>query len=213
MTALDQAGTVVLSRRVANDEPALRAVITEVTGLAGHARWGVDLRHGGAALLLALLAAAGAEIVYVPGRMVNAMTGAYRGEGKTDARDARVIADQVRMRADLAPLVPGEELITELRMLTARRTDTVTDRTRAINRLRATLLEISPALERALDFGRTGPLLLISGYATPAAIRQAGEEQLISWLRSQGARNPARIARAAAAARTSPDVPAMARRT
>ena len=39
--------------------------------------------------------------MYVPGRVVNRMTGAYRGEGKTDAKDARVIADQVRMRADL----------------------------------------------------------------------------------------------------------------
>ena len=85
-------------------------------------------------------------------------------------------------------------------MLTSRRADLVTDRTRAINRLRATLLGVSPALERALDFTRTGPLLLISGYATPAAIRQAGQDQLTQWLRSQGARNPARLARAAVAA-------------
>lgn len=206
VTALDQAGTVVLSRRVANDEPGLRAIIAEVAGLADQVRWAVDLRDGGAALLLALLATSGAEIVYVPGRMVNRMTGAYRGEGKTDAKDARIIADQARMRADLAPLAPGDELIAELRMLTARRADLVTDRTRAINRLRATLLEISPALERALDFGRTGPLLLISGYATPAAIRRVGEEQLTSWLAGQGARNPARIARAALAAAQSQTV-------
>jgi transposase len=161
---------------------------------------GVDLRDGAAALMLALLAAGGEQIVYVPGRMVNRMTGAYRGEGKTDAKDARVIADQVRMRADLSPLAPGDDLITELRMLTARRADLVTDRTRAINRLRATLLEISPALERALDFTRTGALLLISGYATPAAIRQAGQDQLTQWLRSQGARNATRLAQAAVAA-------------
>jgi transposase len=206
VVAVDQAGTVVLSRKVANDEPALRAVIAEVTALAGRARWAVDLRDGAAALLLALLAAAGAEIVYVPGRVVNRMSGAYRGEGKTDAKDARVIADQARMRADLAPLAPGEELVTELRMLTARRADLVTDRTRAINRLRATLLEVSPALERALDFTRTGPLILISGYATPAAIRQAGQAQLTAWLHSQGARNPANIARAALAAAASQTV-------
>lgn len=200
VAVVDLAGEVVLSRRVANDEPALRAVITEVTGLAGRVRWAIDLRDGAAALLLALLATAGAQIVYVPGRVVNRMTGAYRGEGKTDAKDARVIADQARMRADLAPLAPGEELVTELRMLTARRSDLVTDRTRVINRLRAALLEISPALERALDFTRTGPLILISSYPTPAAIRQAGEEQLTAWLRSQHARNAAKIAQAAAAA-------------
>ena len=200
VTVVGLAGEVVLSRRVASDEPALRAVITEVTGLAGRVRWAIDLRDGAAALLLALLAAAGAQIVYVPGRVVNRMTGAYRGEGKTDAKDARVIAGQARMRTDLAPLAPGEELVTELRMLTARRADLVTDRTRAINRLRATLPEISPALERALDFTRTGPLILIRGYPTPGAIGEAGEEQLTAWLRSQHARNPAKLAAAAAAA-------------
>ena len=206
VAVVDPEGSVVLSRRVANDEPALRAVIGEVAGLASRVRWAIDLRDGAAALLLALLAAAGAPIVYVPGRMVNRMTGAYRGEGKTDAKDARVIADQARMRADLAPLAPGEELVTELRMLTARRADLVTDRTRAVNRLRAGLLEISPALERALDFTRTGPLILIRGYPTPAAIRQAGEDQLTAWLRSQHARNPARLAAAAVAAAASQTV-------
>jgi len=206
VTVVDPAGEVVLSRRVANDEPALRAVVTEVTGLAGRVRWATGLRDGAAALLLALLAAAGAEIVYVPGRVVNRMTGAYRSEGKTDAKDARVIADQARMRAGLAPLAPGEELVTELRMLTARRADLVTDRTRAINRLRVTLLEISPALERVLDFTRTGPLILIRGYPTPEAIGQAGEEQLTAWLGSQRARNPAKLAATAAAAAASQTV-------
>jgi hypothetical protein len=143
VAAVDQAGKVVFSRRVANGEPALRQVITEVTALAGQVRWAVDLRDGAAALL----ATAGAGIVYVPGRTVNRMTGACRGEGKTDAKDARVIADQARMRSDLAPLEPGDDLITELRMLTARRADLVADRTRAINRLRAVMLEVSPALE------------------------------------------------------------------
>lgn len=206
VAVVDRAGAVVFSRKVANDEPALSAVITEVAGLAGRVRWAADLRDGAAALLLALLAAAGAEIVYVPGRMVNRMSGAYRGEGKTDAKDARIIADQARMRTDLAPLVPGDELVTELRMLTARRADLVTDRTRVINRLRATLTEVSPALERALDFTRTGPLMLISGYATPAAIRQAGEARLARWLRSRGARNPGKLARTAVTAAASQTV-------
>jgi transposase len=207
VAAVDEAGKVVFSRRVANDEPALRQVITEVTGLAGRVRWAVDLRDGAAALLLALLAVAGAEVVYVPGRMVNRMTGACRGEGKTDAKDARVIADQARMRSDLAPLAPCDELITELRMLTARRTGLVADKTRAINRLRAAMLEVSPALDRALDFTRTGPLILVSGgYATPQAVRAAGEEQLAGWLRGQGARNAAKLAAAAAAAAASQTV-------
>lgn len=42
----------------------------------------------------------------------------------------------------------------DLRLLTARRTDVIGDRVRAINRLRATLLEYFPALERAFDYSK-----------------------------------------------------------
>lgn len=47
-------------------------------------------------LLLALLAAHDQSVKYVPGRIVNRMSEAYRGEAKTDARDAYVIAESVR---------------------------------------------------------------------------------------------------------------------
>ena len=56
-----------------------------------------------------------------------------------------MIADQARMRRDLQPLRPGDDIAVDLRILTARRTDLVADRTRAINRLRAQLLEYFPA--------------------------------------------------------------------
>ncbi len=59
----------------------------------------IDLRDGAAALLLALLVAAGTEVVYIPGRTVNRITDAYRGEGKTHAKDVRIIAGQARKRA------------------------------------------------------------------------------------------------------------------
>jgi transposase len=75
----------------------------------------------------------------------------YRGESKTDARDARVIAEQARMRTDLGELKPGEQEIAELQLLLARRRDLVTDQSRIVTRLRETLLSLFPALERALD--------------------------------------------------------------
>ena len=55
---------------------------------------GVDLPDGYAGLLLALLWDHQQEVVYVPGRVVSRAAEGYRGEGKTDAKDARVIADQ-----------------------------------------------------------------------------------------------------------------------
>jgi hypothetical protein len=50
---------------------------------ADEVQWAVDISGRASALLLALLISHGQQVVYVPGRTVNRMTGAYRGEGKT----------------------------------------------------------------------------------------------------------------------------------
>ncbi|MFJ4633782.1 IS110 family transposase [Streptomyces sp. NPDC088847] len=109
----------------------------------------------------------------------------YRGEGKTDAKDAAVIADQVRIRLDLHPLRTGDETVTDLKILTGRRMDLVADRTRTVNRLRAQLTGIFPGLERALDLTNKGPLTLLTGHQTPAAIRRLGAKRLETWLRNR----------------------------
>lgn len=191
---IDGEGRRLLSRRVANDEPELLALIAEVTKL-GEVTWAVDLPDGGAALLIGLLLAAGQQLQYLPGRAVNRAAGTYRGEGKTDARDAAVIADQARMRRDLAPLRPGDEITIELKLLTGRRADLVADRTRIINRLRGLLTSVFPALERALpDLTQSGPLTLLTGYQTPAAIRGTGPAGLEAWLRERKVRNAGKLA-------------------
>jgi transposase len=196
---IDADGSRLLSRRVASDEPELLALISDVTAL-GEVIWAVDLPDGGAALLTGLLLNAGQKLLYIPGRVVNRASGSYRGEGKTDAKDAAVIAGQARMRRDLQPLRPGDELTAELKLLTARRGDLVADRTRLISRLRGLLTSIFPALERTLDLTTAGPLVLLTGFQAPAAIREAGEEALESWLRDRKVRNAGKLAAAASAA-------------
>ena len=195
--AIDSDGQRLLSRRVANDETALLEVIAAVTTLAdgGEVTWAIDLNAGGAALLITLLIAAEQRLLYIPGRTVHHASGGYRGEGKTDAKDAAVIADQARMRRDLQPLRPGDEITVDLRILTARRTDLVADRTRAINRLRAQLLEYFPALERAFDYSHSkAALILLTGYQTPDGLRRAGGARLEAWLRKRKARNASAVA-------------------
>jgi hypothetical protein len=39
------------------------------------------------------------------------MTGVFRGEAKTDAKDARVIAETARMRRDLTALSAPDDLV------------------------------------------------------------------------------------------------------
>jgi transposase len=203
---IDHDGHRLLSRRVANDEQDLLALLEAVAALAGPGdgqvavTWAVDQANGGAALLIGLLLEANQRLLYLPGRTLNRAAGGYRGEGKTDARDAAIIADQARMRRDLAPLRPGDALTVELKLLTARRSDLVADRTRTINRLRGLLTGIFPALEQTLDLTNTGPLVLLTGYQTPTARRQIGATALAGWLHERKVRSADQLAAAAVAA-------------
>jgi transposase len=194
---IDGDGQRLLSRRVANDEAALLELIAAVTTLAdgGEVTWAIDLNAGGAALLITLLIAAEQRLLYIPGRTVYHAAGSYRGDGKTDAKDAAIIADQARMRRDLQPLRAGDDIAVELRILTSRRTDLVADRTRAINRLHAQLLEYFPALERAFDYSKSrASLVLLTGYQTPDGLRRAGGARVAAFLRKRKARNAETIA-------------------
>ncbi|ETA66398.1 IS110 family RNA-guided transposase [Haloechinothrix halophila] len=188
---INDAGRVLLSRRVVNDETALLQLIAAVHEVADgdDTVWATDLNSGGAALLIALLAERGQQVLYIPGRIVHHAAATYRGDGKTDAKDARIIADQARMRTDLQPVRGGDRISTDLRLLTARRTDLTFDRVRAINRLRATMLDYFPALEAAFDYSKKAPLILVAGYQTPDGIRRIGASRLTAWLKKRGARN------------------------
>jgi transposase len=194
---IDADGQRLLSQRVANDEAVLVELINEVMALAdgGEVTWAIDLNGGGAALLITLLFGRDQRLLYIPGRSVYHASGGYRGDGKTDTKDATVIADQARMRRDLQPLRVGDDIAVELRILTGRRTDLVADRTRAINRLRAQLLEYFPALERAFDYSTSkAALILLSGYQTPDGLRRTGTTRLGAWLRKRKVRNADAVA-------------------
>jgi transposase len=193
---LDASGRILLSKRVVNDEAALLELIESVMALAGQDSvvWATDLNAGGAALMIALLADRDQRVLYIPGRIVHHAAATYRGSGKTDAKDARIIADQARMRTDLQPVRGGDQISIDLRLLTARRTDLVCDRVRAINRLRATMLEYFPALEAAFDYSKKAPLILLSGYQTAEALRRIGVTRLTAWLKKRGCRGSAGVA-------------------
>ncbi len=146
---------------------------------------------------------AGKSVRYLADRAVWPASGTYRGgEAKTDAKGARVIADQSRMRGtDLPVLHPHDDLITELRMLTAHRADLVADRTRTINRLRQQFMAVCPALERVAQLTQDrGWVVLLSRYQRPKAIRQSGRSGITKTLTEAGVRNASTIAKAAVTA-------------
>jgi hypothetical protein len=99
------------------DEADILKLIDELLCLAEEVVWAVDQPVGSATLLLALLWERDQRVLYIPGFTVNRASDTYRGESRTAARDAHVIADQARMRPDLGELQPGEEEVAELRIL------------------------------------------------------------------------------------------------
>jgi hypothetical protein len=198
---VDENGQKLLSLKVLNDEAQILEMITAVGGLAGGRVWAIDILGTPSALLLALLAQLGEQVRYASGRVVAAMSAAYVGEGKTDAKDAYVIAETARIRTDLAVVDTDTDLVRTLGVLTGHRADLVADRVRMINRLRGLLTSVFPALEREFDFASCkGALVLLTGYATPEAIRRMGEARLSRWLRQRRVRGYADLAARAVAA-------------
>jgi len=106
------------------------------------------------------------------------------------------------MRSDLGELEPGEEELAELRILLGRRRDLVIDQNRTITRLGEALLSLSPALERALDLNRRGPLTLLTHYQSPQRLRRAGHKRIAAYLRSRGVKGFDNVAGKALAAKS-----------
>lgn len=200
---VDAEGKALLSVKVANDEAEIITVIDTVGDLAEQLVWAVDIIGAPSALILALLAQAGQSVQYASGRVVAAMSSAYAGEGKTDAKDAHVIAETARIRRDLAVIDRDTDLVRNLAVLTGHRADLIADRVRMINRLRDLMTSVFPSLERGFDYSsRKGALVLLTGYASPERIRRLGQTRLAGWLQHRRVRDSAGVAaRAVTAAR------------
>lgn len=193
-----ETGQVLASRKVLNDPGAIQALIDDIR--AAHAEYGqvtvgIDVLGGIAELLQVMLLDARLPLVYVSGLAVNRARRATRGgEHKSDPRDAKVIADQIRLRGDeLREVTTTSDGDAELRLLVGRRRDLVTDQTRRIARLRDLLASIHPGLERVIDPTHKADAALLARYVTPAEIRRAGRRRMTEYLRTTGRHNPAGI--------------------
>lgn len=178
-SAIDAAGKVLLDRKVANTPGDLVHLVGELRALPAPVKIGIDVLGGIASLTQAVLLEAGFQLVHVSGLAVNrAREGTVGGESKSDPRDARVIADQVRTRQDLRAVAGNSELDIELRLLVSRRRDLAEEQTRRLNRMHDLLAAVFPELERALDFTTKTALTLLSSLVTPLELRRASEARM-----------------------------------
>ncbi|GFG53752.1 hypothetical protein MAGR_51930 [Mycolicibacterium agri] len=88
---VDDKGAVVLSRRLVNDEQAIRELVSDIDALGDQVSWTVDLTTVYAALLLTVLAEAGKSVRYLAGRAVWHHRGRASARGSRD-RDDRIFA-------------------------------------------------------------------------------------------------------------------------
>jgi transposase len=187
VTAIDPDGVVQIDRKLPNTPAAIAELVGELGALGGTVRVGLDVIGGIAGLAEAMLAESGFTLVHVSGLAVNrARQGTVGGENKSDPRDARTIADQVRTRADLRVIEPATELDLEIRLLVGRRRDLVEAQTQRLSRLHDLLVGIFPGLERSLDLTTKGPLHLLTKFVTPTELRTAGKTRLVRHLRTAG---------------------------
>jgi transposase len=185
VSAIDTEGIARIDRKLLNTPADLASLVDELKALGGAVRVGLDVVGGIAGLAEAMLAEAGFALVHVPGLAVNrARQGTVGGENKSDPRDARTIAEQVRTRQDLRPIAPASELDLEIRLLVGRRRDLVHAQTQRLSRLHDLLVGIFPGLERTLDLTTKGPLHLLTRFVTPAELRTAGRKRLLRHLQA-----------------------------
>src|SRR5688500_6029361 len=84
--AVDDSGAVLWSRRIRNDQAEIETLLDRVADVESVV-WAIDMTAPESALLRGVLHSHHQQVRYVPGRVVHSMTGAFAGEGKTDARD------------------------------------------------------------------------------------------------------------------------------
>ena len=118
---------------------------------------------------------AGNAVAYLPGLAMSRARDMLPGAAKTDRIDAEVIARAaLGMPRSLRPVPAESELKAALRALSARREASARARSAEVNRLRAGLLELDPALEAALDPSKRWQLGALAEFGSPSAAAAAG---------------------------------------
>lgn len=196
--AITTDGEVVVDRPVLNDEPAIRAVVSDA-GAYGRAVLVIDQPSSMAQLLLTIAQETGVAVAYVTGLAMRRAADLYAGQAKTDPKDAFVLADYARRNADrLTWLDVSDELLVELSILNGRDVDLAHDANRCSNRLRDALTSVSPALERAIGdrLVQAGIRDLLSRYPTPSTLRRAGRSRVAKLIARRSPRIASKVTEA-----------------
>jgi len=193
---LNRDGDRVADRVVANDETALRELF-DVLGGKGEVLVVVDQPSSIGSLPIAVARSMGIDVAYLPGLSMRRLADLHPGNAKTDARDAFIIADAARtLPHTLRQVDLDDEQLAELEVLVGHDDDLVGQSTAVSNRIRGLLLQIHPALERAIgeNASHPGVLDVLARFGGPTGMRVAGQVKIRNLLGKKAPRIGDRLA-------------------
>ena len=191
---LAEDGSRLAARRVGHSVAGVAELHELLATLAeepAEVKVGIETDRG---LVVQALVAAGYEVFAINPRVANRYRDRHAVSGaKSDALDARVLADIVRTdRHCHRPVAGDSDGVEELKMMARGHQNLIWSRTRHVLQLRSLLLEYFPAMITAAGghVGTRDALAVLGVFPDPAATRRLTRARLVAVLRKAGrARN------------------------
>ena len=177
---IDERGRILEEVDVGHNAEGLAALARRVTRFKA-LRLAIERPSG---VLVDTLVEAGVDVVAIHPNVVKATRPRYRQAGKTDRRDAYVLADMLRTDGRrFESLRPHSDEIKALRALVRSRDDLVSMRVALANQLRSTLEAFWPGAA-AIFHDIDSPIALdfVCKFPTPASAARLGEKRLAAFL-------------------------------
>jgi transposase len=187
---LDEAGSVLAKRRLPDGLEGVRQLHVLLAGRADEPEQvivGIETDHG---LLVGAMVAAGYQIY-----AINPLAASrYRerhvtSRAKSDAGDAKVLADLVRTdRHNHRPVAGDSELAEAIKVLARAHRNLIWTRQRQVNQLRSALREFYPGALEAFggDLASTDAIAILERVPTPDRARSISGTKIASALRKAG---------------------------
>lgn len=182
--ALDGAtGKRLFSRPFAQDEASIRELLEDVKSY-GKALVTVDQFGNIGRLVVAVAKDMGLDVAHITPKDFKDISATYK-EGKSDAKDAFIIADvSLSTPRLIRPVGERDDAIAEIKVLNSRRADIVKERTQYYNRLHDLLLQASPPLEQLFEGNKLHSSLVVKmfeRYGGPRGLKRAGKARVSKW--------------------------------
>jgi transposase len=188
---LDESGNRLARRRLAEGVDGmaqLHVLVAEHAEEPSEVVVGIETERG---LWVAALVAAGYVVYAINPKAVSRYRERYGGGSgaKSDAGDAKVLADLVRTdRHNHRPVAGDSELVEAVHVLARAHQRLIWSRQRQVNGLRATLREFYPAAVEAFgsDLASSDALAVLGRAPTPAQGRRLSRSAIVATLRRGG---------------------------